>query len=870
MAAAGDDRPRWLAVISPKIPTLASDPSGPSIEPSENEARRAEDLAFKYRAFLSYSHRDRSWSEWLHGALERTRIDKDLVGRLTSSGPVPPSLRPIFRDREDFSAGASLDKQTVAALEASQFLIVLCSPDAASSHHVNEEVRRFKAFGGTERIIPVIVRGEPDGRDSECFPPALRFKVDPNGRLTDQREEPLAADARTDGDGRELATQKVVAGLIGVSLDEVRKRHQRARRRTLHRRILGGTVAAAVFTTGTGYFLWQTREHTTLIEEQRKRESEQKQQLADLRALVEKLISIGPAQAAPGSEAAIGEAVTAAADGAAKGDLRLARAMELLQAGQIEAAEQLFQKVAEEKARAVARVGKEAAAAYRNLGAIAGLADPRRAREAYARAVDLDPDDREALYWSGYLRLLAGDAGSAEQDLRKLLQDARLAADERGAYRAHLRLGDILVGRDNASGAREQFDRAHEIASLNATRHPGDAEWQRDLSVAESKIGDVLYAQGELARAQLAYRRLLAIADRLASTEPRNTAWQYLRGVGHERVAEVLFAQGDLAGALKEYEAKRAIVAGLVEHDRRNASWLRDLAVAHEKVGSVLKAQGRLAEAHAAYHDDLLITEELAKTDPKNAGWQYDLGVSRERMGDILVAQDRFPEALEHYRAAQTIVSNLVNHDPQNTVWREALSIVQERIGDALRAQGKSTEALRAYRTSLSIREFLAAANAGNPRWMRSLALSHEKIGDALQMEGDLTLALASYRASLALRQRLARSDPGNKVWQRDFAVSHDRVGDALSLLGDADEGVSAHRSALSIRELLARAEPDSVQWQLDVVASQWKLASMGDDAPRRMTDIIAALRALQERKQLPAEVSDWLPLALEQAAKLR
>lgn len=91
-----------------------------------------------------------------------------------------------------------------------------------------------------------------------------------------------------------------------------------------------------------------------------------------------------------------------------------------------------------------------------------------------------------------------------------------------------------------------------------------------------------------------------------------------------------------------------------------------------------------------------------------------------------------------------------------------------------------------------------------------------------------------------------------------------------MSALGDTDKSVSEHRSALAIRELLARSEPDSVQRQLDVVASQWKLASLGDDAARRLTDIIATLRALQERNLLPVEVSNWLPLALEQAAKLR
>src|SRR5580704_13217440 len=87
--------------------------------------------ALRYRAFLSYSHRDTAWAKWLHRALEGHRIDKDLVGRETAYGPVPKTLRPIFRDREDFSAGHSLNAQTTAALEASEFLIAICSPNAA-------------------------------------------------------------------------------------------------------------------------------------------------------------------------------------------------------------------------------------------------------------------------------------------------------------------------------------------------------------------------------------------------------------------------------------------------------------------------------------------------------------------------------------------------------------------------------------------------------------------------------------------------------------------------------------------------------------------------------------------------------------------
>ena len=65
----------------------------------------SEPAVVKYRAFLSYSHRDAAWGKWLHSALEGYRVDADLVGRATPAGPVPKTLGPIFRDREDFSAG---------------------------------------------------------------------------------------------------------------------------------------------------------------------------------------------------------------------------------------------------------------------------------------------------------------------------------------------------------------------------------------------------------------------------------------------------------------------------------------------------------------------------------------------------------------------------------------------------------------------------------------------------------------------------------------------------------------------------------------------------------------------------------------------
>lgn len=48
---------------------------------------------FRYRAFISYSHQDKSWAGWLHKALETYAIPKRLVGQTTTASVTPnPSI----------------------------------------------------------------------------------------------------------------------------------------------------------------------------------------------------------------------------------------------------------------------------------------------------------------------------------------------------------------------------------------------------------------------------------------------------------------------------------------------------------------------------------------------------------------------------------------------------------------------------------------------------------------------------------------------------------------------------------------------------------------------------------------------------------
>jgi len=214
--------------------------TGDGVEPA-----MAELTALTYRAFISYSHADTSWAKWLQRGLESFRIDKDLAGRETATGTVPKTLRPVFRDRDDFTAGHSLTDQTLAALDASAALIIICSPAAAKSAYVTEEVRPFKARHPDRPIIPLIVGGKPGDPELECFPASLKFRLDDDGKITDEPVEMLAADAREQGDGKHLALAKVVAGLLGVSSDDIFRRAERDRRRK-QRSWIAGLSAVAI------------------------------------------------------------------------------------------------------------------------------------------------------------------------------------------------------------------------------------------------------------------------------------------------------------------------------------------------------------------------------------------------------------------------------------------------------------------------------------------------------------------------------------------------------------------------------------------------------------------------------------------------
>ena len=217
---------------------------------------------FRYAAFISYSSKDAAFARRLHRALEGYGIPASL-GKFDLTGRGRKNrIYPIFRDREELSAG-HLGDQIEENLRTAAALIVVCSPNAAVSPWVQKEIEFFVGLGRRDRIFAIIADTAPLSDEAGAdpaqgwFPPALRGDA-----LQGDRFEPLAADAREGKDGFRLAWLKLVAGLIGVTPGQIVDRDRRRRRSAA----AAFAAVSAVFAMAIGYGGYQAIRPISLTE----------------------------------------------------------------------------------------------------------------------------------------------------------------------------------------------------------------------------------------------------------------------------------------------------------------------------------------------------------------------------------------------------------------------------------------------------------------------------------------------------------------------------------------------------------------------------------------------------------------------------
>ena len=116
-----------------------------------------------YKAFISYRHLplEMDVAKKLHRRIERFVIPR----ALRRNGEKHPGT--VFRDQDELPIASDLSANIRLALDASEFLIVICTPETRKSRWVLEEIHYFLEHHDRGHVLAVLADGEPE----QAFPP---------------------------------------------------------------------------------------------------------------------------------------------------------------------------------------------------------------------------------------------------------------------------------------------------------------------------------------------------------------------------------------------------------------------------------------------------------------------------------------------------------------------------------------------------------------------------------------------------------------------------------------------------------------------------------------------------------------------------
>jgi len=671
-----------------------------TIAPTEN----------RYKAFISYSHKDRAWGDWLHRELETYEIPRELIGKSYSAGPIPQSLRPVFRDICDLAAGHTISQHVARHLAMTDALVVLCSPHAARSPYVNDEVRRFKALGGTSRIFPVILDGAPDDPANPCFPPALMRIVTPDGRITDERvEPPLAADLRANGDGRELGEIKIIAGLLGIDLDQLRRREEIERRARQRRyATIASTMAAlaVVSMITAGLTLWlryrlaeSNQQLATSLESEKAAKTTAKERLY-------RLIDVG--------EDFSHRTVELAETRGLQPDV----AVELLELTERPLKDLATSGVDDPRLNhRLAVISVRYALSNRRLGRwetwqTASLNALRQMRAQVA----LHPSDPEFLRGLGLALYEVGDTHKELNQNDKAMQyyrearaiRERLAALDPRDPKLRRDLSAVLgqMAEVNRAGSRldEAFSDESEAVRLRrelVREKPDNADAALDLTVALIGLAQTHRKKGELDQSLALIAEARDIRTAVIATDGSNLKARRLLSWALSTEAEVLQLRSVAADAVAIYKRVIELRERNVDAQETNVVYQRDLAWAYFSLAEVLLRQRDFDGAERA---ELKAAEQFEKvlemTRHRSLGGQAspkayrDLGLTHGKLGAIHLDAQKWQDALASLERAQQELRVAIGSDATRSQWRFELAMVLTDLGLVQNRLGRAGDAL--------------------------------------------------------------------------------------------------------------------------------------------------------------------------------
>ena len=641
----------------------------------------------RYWAFLSYSHKDSKIADWLHDALEKYRVPRTLVGRETERGIIPPGFSPIFRDRHELAAAGDLGHTIKQALAGSRCLIVLCSPEAARSRWTNEEILAFKKAHPGFCVLAAIVEGEPFASEmkgheaEECFPPALRQKYDSRGRPTGKRSEPIAADLRETGDGKQLGLLKIVAGMLGIGLDDLVQREQHRRQRRW-RLIATASLAGMLMTSGLAVFAFDKRDEAR--DQRREAEGLVGFMLGDLR---EKLEPIGRLDTLD----AVGARALAYFEKQDKSELSDAALAQ--------------------RTRALTLMGEIASARGDMDGALRRYSEAMAGTAEMARRAPDDPqrlfDHAQNVFWVGDIAMKRGQMGRAERAMREYqrLADQMVAIEpdnrkwQMEIKYANTNLGAVLSKQRHYAEASRRLQQALATVETLASAEPGNREYQASIPETLAWLADSQFGEGKLDEAIAKRERQVALLEGLQQRYPFDVDYRQRQIPARRALGRWLASRGASAAGLAQLRAAERIGQDLIPTDPDNMRWLQYTAGAQLDLARLLLVEGQVEEAAAKTRAGCELTDRLAAKDRTNVDFRKLATDCLSGRAEVALVSGAYGEALALASRALTAAQSLDSGDPVDD--RLVVARIHKLLGDVHRRGGNLLAAKSAWQVAL-------------------------------------------------------------------------------------------------------------------------------------------------------------------------
>jgi tetratricopeptide (TPR) repeat protein len=682
----------------------------------------------RYRAFICYGQQDRAAAEKLHRHLETYRVPRRLVGKPGRLGAIPERLSPVFRDRDELAASADIGQRLHEALARSDFLVVLCSPASAQSRWVNAEIESFHALSpaNRDRVVAVILGGDPGVGDSSanCFPPALRGEATGSGAMGPAF--PLAADLRPGQDRRPDAELRLIAALLGVEFDELKRRHEDRRIRRLRGWLaLSGAVGLAFAAL------------TSFACVQRRQAQESAIQAANARNEAEKLVEFMLFDLRPKLEA--------------MGKLSLLESANERVRAYYETVplEEDSPDVLRRRAAAFQQSGLD----LRNHGDVQKtLSILRIAALLREKLVKLNPHDAEAhLALADTRRILANqrqDAGDSEGALREIG-----LALEQAEQAVRLRPGD------------------HEASARLASLHTEEAE-------SLIRTGQTTVAATRLEKALGTLEGLLASDGKNLELKTRTAMAAWKLGFAYRRLS-------DFVGAEKYLRRSIELTKELREGDPSNILYLRRYQLALSSLGAMLNEAGRKGEALETLQQSLAAARDIVATEPSSRIHVATLATTLSQICATLCNLDRTAEAMPFAREEVELLERMVagGSADARTRWNYAMALVT--YGVTLQAAGKPVEAIAAQRKSIAEQREVCVKDPADQKMQDDLGYAHARLAFTLSDNKSFGEAEAEFRMAISIMDAILAKDPGNPQLVRRGDKAQWQLGLGVALIGN-------------------------------------------------------------------------------------